>query len=538
MKIKNKILLVIILFVISLIISNNEVFAVGQVSQTWREGANLIYRTFTTPYKKTVDDYHAIAASGTPVGGGWQYKASNGRYYNSTWIQTPGIGNAYPVYRTIRDAYNNSYLQRTNPGLEVDYNSHVFFTLLNMQFQQYGGGRNGLITYSGAPYKNTSYRYAIVNVNGNNVYVEDSIIYNSDLIQLIRNAKLRNITSKCYVSDIILTQSQKNYYDVCPTAYSFFQNGIIGWGEGTKGLTSKGMGSVINLYDNELYFPAFAKRTVLIRHINVGANTIISPNIIRNSTRIPSTQLWLTAINTTERTVYGSNNSYRYLGYEEYYEGNIDIEEAIRKNALPNTTTYRWLGYNVGIGNSEVAANNTINNNVNNSYFQRSNQVYVGGKDILEQNDYVVIDFYYTTYEKDVVVNHLYVNASSGIKEQNEQNIMPNTNAKVGNNTIYRTNNDYYIKEVYKKEMGKDVTVRIADSLLEYMNNDSINGEGIIKKVKYEGYQDFQSYTDYKNINMIKIDGPSTTDTFTTAKNNNQINFYYSVNRQNMRRME
>jgi hypothetical protein len=176
-----------------------------------------------------------------------------------------------------------------------------------------------------------------------------------------------------------------------------------------------------------------SKRTVLVRHINIGNNTTISTGIINNeSTRITSNNL---TINVDDVTVEGKNYSNTYTGYEEYYEEIADVDKIITKAALADTDTYKCLGYNVSKSSTHDGAKADIADLIAKGQYTSGKTVTVTGKSEQGDSEYIIIDFYYSEYEKDVVVNHYYTDQNGNVKELAQQTIVPNTTAN--NGTVY-----------------------------------------------------------------------------------------------------
>lgn len=572
-----------IIFFTFIILSVNSVFGVGRITHSWKTDVNsdgkpdLVFRTFTTPHSDTVKAYHETT-SNYLVGGGWEYKYNN-TDYNAKWIYVSGNGMSAPDayhFRTMGFAFHtdkmsnypdntdsdkigyslmsddtylgyemssitsavaNSSAKYTKPESKNSYSSVVFKEVLRTN------GTFSTVTW-GTLYTvkdlfavgQIEYRYTIVNIDGANVYVGDWVIYNADMIDLIKKAKEKGKTNMCYVSDIIIsgTLHSNGGYEVARKADEFFdqynKKGYSAWfwSAGTRGRAGEAEGSVLNLYDNELYFPQMSKRTVLVRHINIGNTTSISASVVNNGVRIPSPyeQRILTIDETA--TVRGSNTSSNYSGYEEYYEGLIDIESKINKVALPNTDYYKCIGYNVGVANSKDGAQANVNTLINSGKYTSGTSVTVPAKDLTSDSDYIVIDFYYSEYEKDVYVNHLYVDKDGYVKEIVKQNIIPNNTAVENTNptrTINRTNTGtQYTSEVYKKRLGYTITTRYADSLKDEISKN--------ETLKYMGYERFNEKTNASSLVGTQRVDLNTGTTASLTSNKVQVNFYYYLENQ------
>lgn len=561
----------IIIFFAFVVFNLNEVFGVGIVSQAWTQDVNgdgkqdLIFREYTTPHTSTTNDYHNTTKTEWVEGGKWQYKRPvDGLMYTSGWVDTSNSGISMPSVATFRtigyafhskamgdystkdskyigynlpdnalgkwidtisSAYTNSSVINCTPKIANNYDNVVFYELMRVTptYSSVNWG-SGLIMTNYVHNKKTQLRYCIVNIGGTNVHVSDNVIYGDDLAQLVAQAKANGLGNRFYVSNIIVSKAFGNNsnYEVYKTAKNFFadQNGrtgggLYGWSpsaEGTSG--NKAMGSVANLYDNELIVPQTSKRTVLVRHINVGLNTTISSSIVNNSSRIASTNLSFTTTNPTA-TVWGNSTSSTYSGYQEYYEKVIDIDRAVTKVANTDTSTYKCIGYNIAVSTDLGYAQDSINTQIRNGRFISGTTATADAKAVTSDSDYVVIDFYYTEYEKDVYVNHLFVDQNGFVKAMNKQTIVPNETATMNSTTIYRTNTDKYSSEVYEKKLGYNVYTRIADSV----KNDST--------VKYMGYELFDSKVDASTLVGKQRTDLNTNTTATLTSNNVQVNYYY-----------
>ena len=578
-----------ILFVLAIAIILNKVSAIGNVSQAWIETSNgkreLVYRTFTSPYSTTLNNYDNIVRNNTTydaVGAGWKYKASNNVMYTARWIKTVNnkgvtlpdaysfrtiglmfhkeqIGiypsenakngnNAGYIYSTnlstqkidsIETIYNNSELRYTSAANKIGsprFDNLIFYKIWNSNstISDISWG-TGLKASGISPNANTEYRYCIVYIQGknnkasSNVYVGDNIVHYEYLPDLAK--KVSEINQKennklfCYVSDAIISKSFNQDFELALSAANFFkQSGKQGysynfWGKGTRGFAAEGMGSVLNLFDNKIYFPQMAEREVYVRHINIGNNTVISEKIVNNGTRInPSTPYYLKLSSGNNLASYDTS---KRNAYQEYFKS-VPIDQGFTKTALPdpNPKTYTCIGYNVSTANSLTAAQDGINQNVRAGRFTKGNSVTVDAKSVEKESDVTVIDFYYTEYEKNVYVNHIYVDKDGNVLPQTMQTVVPNDISKEdGKTDIKRVNTDKYVLETYKKRFIHYITVRTADSLK--LDIDS-------KKVKYYGYEIFDHQV---NLNELVGKGARANLNKATTANltsdNVQVNFYY-----------
>lgn len=538
----------------------------------------LLYRTFTTPHVTTLKEYHTTIKKGSnseghtvaeTVGAGYKYynkgTYSDGKTYgdgidhDSYWIETlsagndiPGTGDfstativfhkqelgsyttsgpyAYNVPKdkisydlaTIDNALSNSYAQKTTVTPNNNYNnSNIYYQLNRINYTTVTTKDKESTGYYA---KNLSqgnaiaeYRYAIVKIGNSNVYVVDNMILSKDVEEI---KKYLNEDNTTLVSDIIISKAfgKDNNYDLALYPGTIFNTGKS-WSKSMKGLLTKAMGSVLNLYDNVLEFPQEEKRTVLVRHINIGKNTSISESIVNNGTRIASNHLKLKVIGSTD--IISGKNSGKPYGYQEYYDQNINITQGIEKDALNDTSTYRCVGYNVSTAKDLSIAQSNIENKIKNGSYVKGTTVSVGAKDNSSSSDITVIDFYYTEYEKDVEVNHVIVDKDGYVKEVKKQQ-MPAGNIayEIGVGNIYRINTDAVVKEIYQKRLGRSIKV--------YRRPDNILGNNV--NMEYYGYETFNSSKSLESLvgKQININRKAASEV-TISGDIKQVNFYYCI---------
>lgn len=574
---RKKILIAIfILFSLVFVTNTYQVSAKGIVTQgfIYNDNTNniseaLIFRTFTTPLITTVEDYHNNIKNTNYDVTGYNY-TFGGNEYTSRWKTTLVAGNTEPqtysfstirlafhktelgtytdesngVYgynvattkldyslATIGDAYDASYYQKTNVGSNNNYSSNVYYEIDRLKsIEEYDiNYGTGLATSGFWTGKIAEYRYAIANIKGANVYVADNIIYKDDLKKIMEKNNYENTT---YVSEILASKTDTNSkteYQIAHTPANFYNK--MTWSDRTRGLkeASKGMGSVINMYDNILEFPQISKRTVLVRHINIGKNTGISTRIIDNSSRIPwhdknySPYLWNST--TGEWKYDGRTYSSYYYGYEEYFEESLRINEGFSVYAYnvyePIDSKYRCIGYNVATAENESVAKSNICAKIDNGSYVSGTAVNVAAKEFGDNSDVTVIDFYYTEYEKDVEVNHVIVD-KNGVVKAIEKQQMPAGEEAYENDIgwIKRINTEATVKEVYQKRLGRSITV--------YKRPDKALGDNY--NVKYYGYETFNTSKSLSDLVGTKINiNEKASGEYTISEDIKQVNFYYCI---------
>lgn len=449
---------------------------------------------------------------------------------------------------SISDIVDNAKSVFVKLNSKNNYDSSVFYEvpLANATYHKVDWG-TGLVV-DGLSFANNIYlKSTIITINGTSAYVTDNVIYDNNVKGLITKANEVGKTEGCYVTKVVMSQVFRSYYaehkelmeevyavvgeykdayEVARDVEKFFEQYKKGskyygfWGEGTLGSSqSNSMGSIANLYDNEIIFPQQSKRTVLVRHIDVGTNTTISTDIVDAGTPIESTNLTLKANDETITGTAESENEYS-RNYQEFYEGVISMESSITKEALEDTANYKCIGHNIAVSTSLNTAENTIDTRIASGQYNRTTTAEVSAKDMLDDGDYIVIDFYYTEYDKQVEVNHIYLDKDGKVIEKERQTIEPNEKALSGDEEISRINTDKYIIEKYIKSLGKDITVSIAESL---------NGKIESSEVQYLGYETFKQATTLESLigDKRSDDIAHYSDNAKITGDTVQVNFYY-----------
>ena len=588
MKLKHKVLIFILLSIV-IILSTSNVFAKGYVYYAWTWDNNgkieLVFRTFVTPYYSLVTKYNNLIAnkkSDGKVDKGQYTYTYNGKKYTSRWIDQSsekgtdmpssstygtmgfvfhtkplssysgnnngsyGYANLgdYPLGEdigTVGKAYKNYKHKKVDKPSNIRANDpfftkEVFYTIYRVsgKYEVSGDSSTGMKLSGAKANSNTELRYSIVDFGKGNVYISDNIIHSEHLEKLIKQARTAMNTldvKEFYVSNIVATKNKNNSsYEAAYSAANFFKTTAThGWSNNSKGSTNKGMGSVINLYDNIIKIPNLSSRKVYVRHINIGNNTTISKAIVNNASRLTTNISLKLKIfnkdNTINKTIDGTDKK---TGYEEYFEKYkedneekyIPIDCGFTKSAVSDTKTYKCIGYNVSTKESKTEAQNAINEKIAAGKFTKRKSgenvtVTVNSKAFNKSSDVTIIDFYYSEYEKNVYVNHVIVDKDKKVVEVKKQTITPNNSAKEdGTTEIPRINSNKYVKEVYKKRLGHDIQVATANTKFDYL-----------------GYKLYTTQTDVKDLVGNKIGKFSKKEKATTAEldsTNIQVNFYYS----------
>ena len=389
--------------------------------------------------------------------------------------------------------------------------------------------------------KKTQYRHAVVGLYDKSgkldadIFVSDNIVDGNNLDLLIKGLKG---SPSCYVSNIVVSMNQDGEYDVAKSAKNIFSktynkkcedNGKMvtcygvgyKWGENLKGLkpNTNAMGSILNLFDNILQFPAWTKRQVVVRHINIGNNTTISIGT-KDAARITPENPTLLLDNPTA-TIKSEQIPEDIVG-EEYYT-NITIEQGVTKQALADTSTYKCIGYNVAVSSSYNAANSNLQRKYSTSSFSQftdtNRSVHVDGKQSTANDDCIIIEFYYTERDKDVYVNHIYLDRNGIVRAADEQIIEANKKAVMNGIEIINLSTKKFVEEIYQKKLGNNITTKTAESLKD------------IAGVKYQGYELFDSVKDINEIigKQIIIPADNTSSEVTISGDTRQVNYYYYI---------
>lgn len=429
---------------------------------------------------------------------------------------------------------NSKWTDYSEVITDKKYTAPVIYSIIAKEGSYFSWSDGKLQGYSfNKASKQITYRHAIMQIpknTGRQIYIEDKIIYNSDLQNIIKKA---NNATEIYVSNVVVTYSpdwtppelgSKKLYHICLTVNDFFDTPYV-WGDGNKGIASddqKAIAAVANLFDNKIVLPNTSKRTVLVRHIDIGTNTTISTDIIKNSKRLTPSQTERTiSVTNPTGTKTGTNTSSKTytLAYEEYYEDMVDINQAITKNALTRTE-YNCVGYNIAVNTNKTSAETAITNLIKSKSMESGTSVTVPAKSLSDSSDYVVMDFYYSTYDREVEVNHLYVDKDGKVLNESYQTITPNSTAKSGNTTINRTNTDTTIVEKYIKTLGNNLKTQKAQTL--------ISGATC---VGYETFTTNPTPASLAGTQRTIISGEEYTFKSDTDANKNikQVNYYYKV---------
>lgn len=418
----------------------------------------------------------------------------------------------------------------------------------------------------------TQYRHAIVSAGGaTHIFVADNVVFDKTtkftyadgevnsrndykyLVKVLLNKEKEQSGYMndigVYVSNVIISQAVDSKgnptgkYDVMKTAKQFINEknktyakwGWNWWGNGTKGSGSNGLESVFNLFDNQINANgSVTKRTVWVRHLNIGLNTQISTSIVNNGTKMTSSNP--TLLRTKDGSTYAKvamNKNYTNDTWSEKYSDKLYITYGFRKSAYPannadeDKVTMKCIGSNYATETaSGTAAHDTLKSKISKGTMSTDTTVTVAGKSATSNEDYTIIDFYYTTYDKTVTVNHILVDDNGQILDKASQVLPVNASALEGltgsaniNTVLKRSNTSTSIMtEKYNKKLGYDIVVnRLADreEFTEYI------GYNTAKEIDYGG---LVLEKDLNKGTSFKFTGNGTNDNEVV-----QVNFYYKT---------
>ena len=270
------ILVVVVLFFAINIFNTNSVFGVGIVGQIWHTDTNndgkfeLVFRTYTTPYITTVQNYYNKIVNDSSLdtveNGSWWLNYGNkpvsrwvdvGNEYNkpsegtfttiamlfhkdtlSTYDNVGKVGYNWADKNQVINSQFSTIVQRMGESIAVNkispqykdnYDSSVFYKIDGVWGTV--SSTDGLFTWGGNVQK-IEYRYSIVNIGGNNVYVGDRIVEENNLKPLINTIRENEIGNEFYVSDVVVSKSfrDSSRYEYANNPQTFFSQYKKGYG--------------------------------------------------------------------------------------------------------------------------------------------------------------------------------------------------------------------------------------------------------------------------------------------------------------------
>ena len=545
---------------------------------TYKDGENTYEYSSKWVYVEPKGIYKPQETEFSTVG--YTFHKSNPSYTNISTVETgniiKGVTKISTTNVTLLNSFTSDKIFTCTPEdviakKEVETTKIHEIVGVNMAYNSISLG-TGINVSNIKPKDKMVYRYAIINnkqtdlENGINFYIEDRIIYHEQLKEL-RNKLIDNgiTNNQIYISDIVISEAMydEGGYELAYTLPQFFnqykKEGYSNkfWPKEVLGLEEPPTSSILNVFGNTLSLPAKSDKSVIVRHINLKTETTVSKENIQKGSRIESTDKVLFIKDNPEDTEWKSvtpgsetkvylGASVGYIYGEEIYNTGIEVYQDIKKSALQSEDgSYACIGYNVAIGDSWYQALNGINAQIQSGNMTEGDTVNIDGLVEESEDEYIIIDFYYTEPKEEndpniVYVNHLFVDEKNEIKKVKEQTIIANSLAytgllytkplssiKVGQYNLLEGNWRVAskVQERYYRKPGQKILVQTALTQLT---------ERLGGGVEYKGYEIFGSYTPFEELEGYKINAKKDWyrpfDTILGAvlpANSQQINFYY-----------
>ena len=336
------------------------------------------------------------------------------------------------------------------------------------------------------------FRHALLYANtlNSNIYISDYRLTSNQLEKLYKAIEEKNSSNRIFFSELSESASYSGGNNIYTLTGADFMHKIADrWGSSNRGIGEDAAGSGLNLYDNILTVPEIDKQTLVIKHIDIDTNTTISTQIIKNSPLI---------VGGTQSTVKQENQTVskksptkgNYAEGVNVYEDAIKYGQNITITSLDITKTrllsngkyilgngYKYIGYNYSKKSTIDDAQNDI------KYYESrgsmttndgGNDIVIKNTDTSRSNKYIVVNVYYSTYEKDVIAKHVLVNSGKTkvydiLKANKTATLVPGD--KLGNNELYSSGtinsiSDNEFEEKYKKPLSRTLTIQ-TDSILK-----------------------------------------------------------------------
>lgn len=448
-KIKKILFIILLVLFFSIICNSYDLKAKGLVSQGWYNNNELHFITLTAPHPNTLKIYGKLSGTSggftketekVDIGEGTSFlNSETGTSNESYWVMYNRNKNllsgdpAEGQFATDKLLFHKLRLASYGDGGSCNENNPSCYryaitsanypiptvtniTSLANAYQNIpdnnktnksviGNNNNPIVSLTIANGADSLYRMTLANRGGNKpVYVSERRI-SSSYVSTLKSNKLITIEENSKeIKNAILVSSQLKVkiggsFRYANNPKAFMELGGT-WGKGTRGWSNdKGLGSVLNLYDNILQFPTEASRTIIVKHINIGENnTITLDNVSRGATVSESKNISATDTFTcTKKEEYGT-----YIG-----------------------------GFNVGISSTIDDAKNAVTDMVRNGYYT-TGETYTVKPSSSTDKQYVYIEMYYNSEatqppeeeipeeETKVVVRHIVYSGLGELKSTTE----------------------------------------------------------------------------------------------------------------------
>ncbi len=155
----------------------------------------------------------------------------------------------------------------------------------------------------------TIFRSAMIHLDDNyngttigNVIVDDHVLPSNIVGDFVDAAVVAEQEDGCMISQVLISKNYDNKYIASRTVREFFddKNKVTAtnkfWSVSLYGTEpqeySLALGSVANLYDNELLFPQLSDAKIYVRHIDLGTNNVISTELVNNDSVMAINNDW------------------------------------------------------------------------------------------------------------------------------------------------------------------------------------------------------------------------------------------------------
>lgn len=322
--------------------------------------------------------------------------------------------------------------------------------------------------------------YATGDGTSGKIYVAENILSQEDVDSLAEKVDGDN---RVYWSKITSTKTKAPSYLYYYTAAQLLGDTVI---TGIDGMNDyKGLGSGINLYDNQMEFPESGKRQIFVRHLDIDTNEVISDEIVDVRKVFTPTATPITA------NVYGdingiiTSNNKDYSEFQEVYAGDTNTpkpNEAVGIKVL-QMPEYKAYGSSITISKTTFAdgivardakiREDKMPGEGSIQPVSSTQDMVVIPKMDTKSDDFVFVDIYYKRpkINRLILVRHIGLNKGTSINLTNVKNGItfpydseshPTKTLTNGNTVQSNTNGYLYEQEVYNlKDANVDAGITL-----------------------------------------------------------------------------
>lgn len=379
--------------------------AKGLVSQGYYNGGELHYYTLTAPHDTTITKYagSTFTKENEPVNIGKGTSFVHKRItIESKWVMfsknqhiltgDPTIAGVFSSYKIVfhknkmanyggicsdstkQTCYRYATMQTAHNFKDLSSLSQAYTNLGNNTTTYDQIGNNSNYTEVASQGEDSLYRMTLANRGGNKpVYVAERKIPSSIVSTLKNNLGDKDgYKNAIYVSSMlhVATKQGELIIENANNPKQFMALGVDGkvtWDVGTRGWNNTNkLGSVLNLFDNILQFPTDNTRTIIVKHINIGANDNINTDNVKKGT------------STSEYYTMTANDTSSYTKKDNYGE---------------------YIGLNSAKSSTMQNAQNTVASQVSSGHYRTDTSITINRS--AESNEqYVYIEMYYKSNEE------------------------------------------------------------------------------------------------------------------------------------------